>query len=519
MNQFLNKIQQRDTLTENGALSNSTTQSAILDYFAKCGTYRNRSMEEISADYSRMWAENPELALRAMFYVRMVSRNTKVFGITTEKTQKGQGCKDEFRKALMWLWKNHPETYIKNMRLVPVVGKWNDLWHPDVVEALPAELTYELIMVRAVSGDAPLIAKYLPRIRSKKKVTLPRHISLNKWTKGFCKYAKISQKTYRQWKSDPQKQAHQFQRDMCANRWSALNFDKIPGRALSRFVDGNILSRHNQEERFLEWLDTQPTAKFTGYVYELAKGLGARSSIVKRRTADKQFEGLLELARDNSTRENVWCALDTSGSMEAEAVAGVSAYDVCISLGIYFSSLNEGHFKDHVVMFDNVSRILKLGGSFSEKLNQIRSASTAWGSTSFQSVIDEIVRVRTENPNIPIEDFPSTILVVSDMQFNDTETAETNYEAAMRKLHAVGLPDVKIIWWCCVSRGKDFPSTINDKGVTMIGGFDGSVVDILLGHTASEGPEKALKAEEKALDAYQQMIKVLEQEVLNYLEP
>ena len=42
-----------------------------------------------------------------------------------------------------------------------------------------------------------------------------------------------------------------------------------------------------------------------------------------------------------------------------------------MSLGIYFSTLNEGPFKDHVVMFDDVSRVLKLAGTFTDKARQI----------------------------------------------------------------------------------------------------------------------------------------------------
>ena len=47
----------------------------------------------------------------------------------------------------------------------------------------------------------------------------------------------------------------------------------------------------------------------------------------------------------------VYFLLDTSGSMQC-GVADTTAYDICISLGVYFSSLNEGAFQDHVIMFD-----------------------------------------------------------------------------------------------------------------------------------------------------------------------
>ena len=38
--------------------------------------------------------------------------------------------------------------------------------------------------------------------------------------------------------------------------------------------------------------------------------------------------------------------------------------NVCMSLGIYFSTLNEGAFHKNVIMFDSTSRVKQLSGSF-----------------------------------------------------------------------------------------------------------------------------------------------------------
>ena len=95
-------------------------------------------------------------------------------------------------------------------------------------------------------------------------------------------------------------------------------------------------------------------------------------------------------------------------------------------------------------MFDSTSRIKQLSGEFCDMMSQIPS--DAMGDTNFQSVVDEIVRVRRANPNVPLEDYPKTLLIVSDMQFNPTNNhwlkvtdadIETNYEAMKRKLYEV----------------------------------------------------------------------------------
>ena len=55
------------------------------------------------------------------------------------------------------------------------------------------------------------------------------------------------------------------------------------------------------------------------------------------------------------------------------------------------------------------------------------------GSTNFQSVVDEIVRIRKSNPNIPLEDYPSTLLVVSDMQFRYNFTLLNTYTYLLKQ--------------------------------------------------------------------------------------
>lgn len=524
-NPFLTAVMQYDTYTENGAVSHSTTGNALLDYFSKAGTYRDRDLTAVFADMGKIWAESPLVAMQIVFYLRMITRSTKGF-LETENVQKGQGVRDEFRKAIHWMAKYHPHAFYKNMWLMPLVGSWKDLWHDDLLDVLERDKVYALIQ-RGMEDDynRELIAKYLPKMRSKGQTYNDRHKKLNDFARGLCKVLGWDAKQYRLFKSSGK--AHAFQRCMAEGLWADLDFSRVSGKALFQLVnhkgkDGKTtIERHGLENRYLEWLDKQPVAKFTGYVYELFKAVTPRLSKAQKFTLDKQFDGLIALAKKDQggIKGNVWCALDTSGSMGCQVVTGVSAFDICVSLGIYFATLNEGAFHNNVVMFDNTSRVLQLKGeSFTDKALQIRSTATAWGSTNFQSVIDEIVRVRKTNPNIPVADYPTTLLVVSDMQFNPVGggNAKTNYEAAMEKIAAVGLPKMRIIWWFVTGRRDDFPSTIEDEGVTMIGGFDGAIVSIILGGEQTTVDKETGKV--RQLNAFENMLKALNQELLLQLK-
>jgi hypothetical protein len=124
---------------------------------------------------------------------------------------------------------------------------------------------------------------------------------------------------------------------------------------------------------------------------------------------------------------------------------------------------------------------------------------------------------------MPLEDFPQTLLVVSDMEFNPCQRdywgapkyrdERTNYEEAMAKLRTVFpkefVENFKIVWWYCTNRQtKDFPSTMEDAGTYMFSGFDGAVISFLLGGDTAVKTDKAMPTMEDIIKA------AFEQEVL-----
>lgn len=528
MSSVLKAMTTNDTFTKNGAIASSSTGNALLNYFAQCSTYRGRSQDQVNLDMISIFNENPWLAMKTVMYNRLITRKPNGY----DSVQRGQGQKDEFIKSIKWLEENRKDFLYKNLWLVPVVGSWKDLWYDSANTGVYHYVNVKEVAQLVAHGikdekQCGLIAKYLPKIRSASNTKNDRHRRLNSFARSLCTELGISEKEYRKFKSNPNNTAHSFQRLMCSNKWDKINFNQIPGKALLNLVKGKSLASHNLETKYEKWIDKQPVAKFNGYVYELAKEVfgGSRCTSmksltkVKAKTINKQFEGLLETATKDVAPElldkGVLCALDTSASMTwSEVSPGVTPYNVCLSLGVYFASLMKGHFKDHAIAFNNTSRLFKIAGSnFVEKLTSAANCG-GWGGTNFQSVIDELVRVRQTNPNIPLEEYPEVLLVCSDMQFNPTGSNESNYQTAMRKLKAVGLNEMTIIWWHLngdYGRGN-FPSTLDDKGTIQISGFDGAIITKLLG-----GIEKA-KAENQKVDPYQMMVDSLDQDVLNQVQ-
>jgi len=537
------------TTTENGAVTLTTSSSAIVDQFGKAGNFRGRTLAEVFAEQAQIWNENAEAALRFPFYLRMVTRKVKVNADNeTDKVQSGQGARDESFKRLLWIALEHQEAFYNNIWALPLVGSWKDLWtlmFYDIKEntnCINQKAIFEVIAQGLLCDThIDLIKKYMPRIKSQSKCKTDWTKITNNLAKAFASQMGISYKEYNKMKASGK--AHDFQKLICSRNYKDLNWNHIPGRALNLLVSSKFLSNHNLKDNYTEWILQQPVAKFTGYVFELAKrlreargsrygyarGRGVNIPVELKHTLDAQFKGLVDKARDGGKiTENVWCCLDTSGSMN-QAVRGlkdVYCSDIASSLALFFADLNTGPFHNKVIMFDNVSTPHDMKGeSFCDRIMNLPSV--GYGGTNFQSAVDEIIKIRKAHPEIPLEQWPTTILAVSDMEFNPSggwisrRSEPTNYEYSVSKLKEVFpeefVDNMKFIWWDCVARHgvNHFEGDAFTSGCTFLSGWDGSIITKLFGEESRVIDEETGKV--RNLTAEELVAKALNQEILSYI--
>ncbi len=189
MSTVLKAMNKGGARTWNDAISNASSGSQILDYFAKCGSYRGRTQSEVNSSLASIFGEDIELATRVVFYNRMVTRKCKGFVEPTDNIQKGQGQKDEFIKSLIWLENNRPEVLYKNLWLIPEIGCWKDLWYDSPTTGLYHYINTNEVYKLVKEGmqdeyHQHLIAKFLPKIRSRRNTKTDRHRRLNNWARG-----------------------------------------------------------------------------------------------------------------------------------------------------------------------------------------------------------------------------------------------------------------------------------------------------------------------------------------------
>ena len=540
------KESSRTTSLGNGAVKFTTTDSDFVDQFGKVSQYKKpRSFSEISTDMSTLWAQNKLLTLTLTFYIRMITRVTQLFsGQRTSTTQRGQGLKHEGIFRMIWLALNAPESFWKNIPFFISVGSWKD-----IITMLSYDLQHhgwedrkldwdkfgQLILAGLENPNSSnLLKKYLPQIKTNsqcKTVEAEADNMIAKWicsllfgTEGHDVPARraADYKKYRKLKTSGT--AHEWQQLISRKQLLEINFSTIHGRALAQLVSGKFLSNNNLEEVYDSWIASQPTAKFTGYVYELLAPVkqGYRNAKLKRYqedTINKQFYGLIETAKNGmNTDSSLIVVVDTSSSMTAGAVGTkVSAYDVAKSMALYFSYLLKGPFQKAFMEFANGCEMRYWKGSTPvENLQNDRSE--AYGSTNFQAVADTFVRIKSQG--IPESEFPTGILCVSDGCFNNTHNNKSNFATLIEKLRRAGFSEdyvknFKVILWDIPngyygSRPQtSFEDFADAPGLYHMSGLDPAAVAFIMG--TEYNPSIPKNSEELFLAA-------MNQEILSLLE-
>ena len=411
------------------------------------------------------------------------------------------------------------------MPLFVLAGTWKDLWSENLIDVIPTPKLVEMIIFGLnTASTRDLVLKYLPREQkgltdyNKKKEALRR---------ALCEELGISNSFYRALKASGG--AHKYQQLMSANRWDELDFNMFPSRALEALnkvskKDGRtIVQRHGIEDAFASWLYSRDSVNFTGYPYELILKVRERRTLsaVDRALVNKQYEELKKKINNSGKGTGVLPVIDTSGSMFIYRVPNseAMAIDVALSLGILLSDSLEGPFNRHFIGFSTTSTLQSLeGADFYSMATGLLSNRNRWmGSTNFASVIDLLVDLRNNNPEIPVSEFPTSLVVISDMQFNPTAKKnyfgsntreEDNSSVAQARLDEVGLGHIQLIWWYVAPDRGGKPSHKYEDNRAYISGYDGSVVNVITGLE-----QKSAGRGKSDLTSEQLMIEALSQEL------
>ena len=434
------------TLTENSAVTYKSSGSECVDLFAAIGALRNSEPEQIQLRFMRAFAENPDLALRTAFYARDI--------------RQGLGERKIFRAILEWLAKNNPDSIAKNIALIPEYGRWDDL-----LCLLNTKCRkYALNLIKSNLESDSLIAKWLPSINASNQQA--RH-----YAQIIANFLEMNYKQYRQLLTKLRAKLDLIENNLREKNYT-FDYSKQPSKAMFKYRQAFIRNDGQRYNKFLEDVAQGKTSINTGTLapYEIILPIASWDDREISESERKALNTTWEALEDFTNGENALAVIDGSGSMYREDGI-ISPIAVAVSLGIYFAERNTGGFRNHFITFSERPQLIEIQGhDIYERVNYCKSFHEV-ANTNLQKVFELILRTAVKN-NIPPEQMPSSLYIISDMEFDycTDDSSLTNFEYAKKIFseHNYKLP--QIIFWNADSRNLQQPVKFNEQRVCLVSG-------------------------------------------------
>ena len=173
--------------------------------------------------------------------------------------------------------------------------------------------------------------------------------------------------------------------------------------------------------------------------------------------------------------KNAIVMADVSGYMCGRPMA------TSIGLAIYFAERNKGDYHNLFMTFSSEPQIVQLKGeTLYQKIHNVSKAQ--WGnSTNLKAAFDKVLNIAIEG-NIPKQDMPKSIIVISDMEIDRCGDRDwTFYDKMKHKYEKHGYEIPNIVFWNVNSRHDVFHADKSRKGVQICSGQSVTVFKQLIG--------------------------------------
>ena len=464
-------------LTENGAVTYESSGSECVDLFATIGALRNASEDEIIVRFTRAYTENPDLAMKLLFFARDV--------------RGGLGERNVFRVIVNWLADNEPESVNKNIRYIAEFGRYDDLLalmgtscEKIMLEYLREQ--YEADCEAMDKGEKiSLLAKWLPSINASNTETV-------KNARRVANAFGINASTYRKKLSSLRAYLKIIENNLREKDYT-FDYEKQPSRALYKYRKAFVRNDRDRYGQFLSKVESgdiklnadniAPYELVQPYLngwYGMNRSYMRSISEEEKRVLNATWESLPDFGSD----ENAIAVVDTSGSMYSQM--NPSPASVALSLGLYFAERNKGVFKNHFIEFSERPQLIKIKGkTFADRLRYVTSFNEI-ANTNLEAVFDLILNAAVKN-KVAQDELPAKLIIISDMEFDwCVENASmTNFENAKKKYAAFGYKLPEIVFWNAASRNRQQPVKMNEQGVCLVSGVTPRLFDMVVGNNLS----------------------------------
>ena len=461
------------TYTENGARTFSTTGSDCLDLFAAIGAIRRNSEEDILQRFVRAFTENPDLAMKILFFGRDV--------------RGGLGERRVFRIIYKWLAKNAPATAVKNLPNIAEYGRWDDLvallgtpCEKQVLGLIRTQLEADQKAL-AADGEVSLLAKWLPSVNASNAETVRN-------AKRIAAALGMREAAYRKTLVALRARIRIIENNLREKDYT-FDYAKQPSKAMFKY---RAAFQRNDGERYADFLARVERGEAQLHAatlapYELVEPCLAKASFSWEHGHQLSLtpaEAMSLNATWNSlptfgSGENALAVVDTSGSMYGGSRPMPAA--VALSLGLYFAEHNKGVFANHFIEFSEEPRLIELkGDTFVDRLRYACTFNRI-ANTNVDAVFDLILQTAVKN-HVPQAELPATLYLISDMEFDRCveDASVSNFKRAKARYAAHGYRLPNVVFWNVASRHGHQPVRMNEQGVALVSGCTPRLFDLVM---------------------------------------
>ena len=435
--------------------------------YVNSGTYHGGEESALSL-FQKTWIVDPETSMKLLFWLR--------------DPRGGAGNRSAARVCWHWLANHDPRWVAVNLHLIPLHGRWDDL------RALFGTEFQE--MVAAFWADAlrerdVLAAKWADR------TDYPVRKALEMKVGPFRRLLASLRRD------------HIVEHKMCTEQWKEIEYPKVPSVAMSRYTKAFL--KHDAEG-FAEFKEAVKKAEVAIKAGVLFPHDCVRTALNgDPETADLQFDALPNYMPDT---ERIMMLCDSSGSMSAPVDKNSSVQRIHVSMGLslYCSGKmpKDSPFYKKFIKFESEDKLVSWEGkTFSEALRDRKIFDGAIGATYVSKALDTIL-LTARMFKVPVENMPTTIMIVSDMQFDGggvRSGQDTVVEGCMKDWESAGYPRPKIVYWNVAGYAGN-PGTVKMPNTGLVSGFSTSTLKALF-----EGTEFTPRAiMERAISKYEIVI-------------
>ena len=449
------------TYTENGAVTCATTYSNCLDLFATIGALRSSNEQEIISRFVRAFTEDPNLALKTLFFARDV--------------RGGLGERKVFRVCLQWLAHNAPASVKKNIPYVAEFGRWDDLLslmgtpcEKDAMLQIKKQLNADLEAMD-MGDDVSLLAKWLPSVNASNAQTVA-------YAKKIARFLCMTDATYRKTLVKLREHIRIIENSLREKDYS-FDYAKQPSKAMFKYRKAFYRNDGERYGEFMSKVSRGEAQLHTGTLtpYEIINPF-FRDQVSDQEAA--AIDATWNAQEDFTGNDNALVVIDGSGSMYGYGEPMPAT--VALSLGIYFAERNVGIFRNHFITFSEKPQLVQIKGeTILEKVRYCHNYNEV-ANTNIQKVFELILRAAVKN-KVPQTEMPSTLYIISDMEFDYcAEGADiTNFQYAKKIFAEAGYQLPRVVFWNVQSRNQQQPVTQNEQGVALVSGCSPRIFNML----------------------------------------